>query len=384
MEPSEDILRLLCEKMNISMSSLKNEEESQLDIKIGKWYELMKENTDQILLKDKYEEINKLFSSLQIANPAIKFEIFKIKYFIKTENYSAIDSHLTMLKKYRSTMSDELLFFFYYLSGMGYYVQNNFNKAEESLLISLRKIQTITQHSDTFDYELSDIYYYLSLCYGKLYKTHKTKEYALKSLQIADNLLDHLLQIKLYVILGINEGRTKSYENAIEYYQKAIKIAKAINNDNYTGIIHHNLGYLFSLQDKHQDAIVNYQKSLKYTSDLHTKRLVTTYFCLAKEFKKTKQIKEMEEVIKKGRALITGNEEYKHHFNILELSLNDSLYENRQYIREEVLPFFSKRNQWLYVMEYAEILASNLETNFQYKEAAKLYKMAFSAQKKLL
>jgi hypothetical protein len=87
------------------------------------------------------------------------------------------------------------------------------------------------------------------------------------------------------------------------------------------------------------------------------------------------------EAIKKGRALIKDNEEYKHHFNMLELSRTDSLFQNRQYIRKEVLPFFSKHNQWLYVMEYAEMLAGNLEANFQYKEAAKLYKMAFSAQK---
>jgi tetratricopeptide (TPR) repeat protein len=95
-------------------------------------------------------------------------------------------------------------------------------------------------------------------CYGKLYKTHKTKEFALKSFDITDKSLNYLLQLKLYVILRINEGRTKSYGNAAEYYHKAIKIAKAINNGNYTGVIYHNLGYLSSLLGKHQDAIENY------------------------------------------------------------------------------------------------------------------------------
>jgi hypothetical protein len=54
---------------------------------------------------------------------------------------------------------------------VGYNVQNNFGKAEEYLLISLKKIQTYTRHSDTFDYELSDIYYYLSMLWKTIQNT---------------------------------------------------------------------------------------------------------------------------------------------------------------------------------------------------------------------
>ncbi|QED47019.1 helix-turn-helix transcriptional regulator [Cytobacillus dafuensis] len=383
MEPSEDILRLLCERMKISLNTIRNFDENEIGKKIENWYELLKVNTDKEILNKEYEELNSLFISQKDSYQALKFKIFNIKYFIKTEEFAKIDTLLHALTKYQSTMSSDLLFFYYYFSGMGYYVQSNFCEAEEQLLQSLEKIQSFTKHSDTYDYEISDIFYYLSLCYGKLHQTHRTKEFALKSLRIADKILDHLKQIKLYVILGINEGRTKSYSKAIEYYEKAIKIAKAINHDSYTGIINHNLGYLYSLQDKSLDAIVYYHKSLHYIPEYRVNRLIITYFCLAREYKKIKQHKEMKEVIKKARSILSKDEEYKHHFNMLELQINDSIFENRQYIKE-VIDFFTKKNQWIYVMEYAEILAISLESNFQYKEAVKLYKIAHTAQKNLL
>ncbi|MDQ0273786.1 helix-turn-helix transcriptional regulator [Cytobacillus purgationiresistens] len=385
MDPSEEILKLLCKKMNICVSLLRNVDENELDKKIGYWYELLKSNTEKSLLNENFNEMNKLFNSLQDTYPVLKFKIFNIKYFIKIENYKALDSNLKDLKKYQSTMSDDLFFYFCYLSGVSLYVQKRFCQAEELLLLSLRKIQNVIRHSDTFDYELGDIFYYLSLCNGKLHKTHKTKEFALKSLEIADHTLDYLQQIKLYVILGINEGRTKNYEKAIEYYQRAIKIATSINqdSDSYTQIIHHNLGYLYSLQGKHQEAITYFQNSLKNSSN-RINRLITTYFCLAREYKSTKQINKMKEMIKKGRGLITDNGEYTHHFNMLEFLIYDCLIQNKQYIKEKVLTFFIDHNQWNYVMEYSEMLAISLEANFQYKEAAKLYRIAFSAQKKLL
>lgn len=384
MDPSEEILRLLCDKMKISVNLIKNMDESELNKKIENWYELLQGNAEKNILKEQFEEMNKLFNSILATYPALKFKLFSIKYFIKLEDYNALDFQIKDLKKYQTAMSDDLLFYFCYLSGVCYYVQKQYCHAEEQLLISLEKLQNLTRPTDSFNYELGDIFYYLSLCYGKLYKTHKTKEFALKSLEIADQSLDYLQQIKLYVILGINEGRTKSYRKATEYYQRAIKIAEAINHDSYTQIIHHNLGYLYSLQDKHLEAIAYYEKSLKYGSAKNINRLVTTYFCLAREYKYINQLKKMKGMIKKGRELITDNKEYIHHFNMLELSNTDSLFQNKQYIKEEVIPFFCDLNQWKYVMEYAEIMANSLEANFQYKEAAKLYKIAFSAQKKLM
>jgi HTH-type transcriptional regulator, quorum sensing regulator NprR len=385
MDPSEEILRLLCEKMRISVNSIKIDDESDLNMKIEEWYELLKVNTTgKNILKEQYDEINKLVTSTPSIYPTLKFKLFSIKYFIKMEDYQALDTQIGDLKKYQTAMSDDLLFYYYYLSGVYFYVKEQYCDAEEKLVLSLEKLQNLTRQSDSFNYELGDILYYLSLCYGKLHKTHKTKEFAIKSLEIAHQSLDHLQQIKLYVILGINEGRTKNYNKSIEYYQKAIKIAEAIKHDSYTQIIHHNIGYLYSLQDNHLEAITYYEKSLKIGSVKNINRLITTYFCLAREYKYTNQFKKMKGLIIKGRELATDNKDYSHHFNMLELSHNDLLLQNKQYIKEEVIPFFYEKNQWKFVVEYAEMMANRLEENFQYKESAKLYKIAFSAQKKLI
>lgn len=382
MEPSEDILRLWCEKMKISFNKIRSYDENELDKKVENWYRLLKTDTKIDILKQEYEELNSLFTSLKGSFQALKFQIFTFKYFIKKEETESIDKLLQDLSKYESTMSEELIFYYYYFSGMGYYVLNRFSEAEERLLQTLEKIQGFNRHSETYHYEMSDIFYYLSLCYGKLHQTHRTKEFALKSLRIADEALDHLKQIKLYVILGINEGRTKNYSNAIEYYQKASKIAKAINHESYRGIIHHNIGYLYSLQNMPIDAIVYYQKSLKYTPSEQFNRLVTTYFCLAREYRKNKQFDKMKEVIKKGRTILTNNPEYEYHFIMLELQINDSIFKEIQYVKE-VIEFFKKKKQWVYVMEYAELLARSLESNFQYKEAVRFYKLVNLAQKNL-
>ncbi|XXM71983.1 tetratricopeptide repeat protein [Lysinibacillus sphaericus] len=384
MDPSEEILKLLCEKMKISINSIKSVDESDLNNKIEKWYELLKVNTEKKILKEQYEEIKKILTSTPSIYPTLKFKLFSIKYFIKIKDYHALNQQLVDLKKYQTSMSDDLLFYYYYLSGISSYVNQHYCDAEEKLLLSLEKLQNLTRQADSFEHDLGDILYYLSLCYGKLHKTHKTNEFAIKSLEIANQSLDHLQQIKLYVILGINEGRTKNYKKSIEYYQKAIKIAEAINHDSYTQIIHHNLGYLYSLQGHHPEAITYYENSLKFGSVKHNSWLVTTYFCLAREYKYTKQFIKMKDMIRKGRELFIENKDYFHHFNMLEFSHNDSLIQNKQYIKEEVIPFFYEKNEWQYVVEYAEIMANRLEENFQYKEAAKLYKIAFSAQKKFI
>lgn len=383
MEPSDEILRLLCERMGISPTVVVEEDIKLLEKKLDDWYDKMKRDCSTV--KSTYDEIAKQFHHIQSPYLSSKYELFQIKYFLITNQYETILQHIKELDRFQAFLSTELLFYYHYFVGCAYYYMNKLTESEQHLTLSLQKLQLIPKNKDLFQFELADVYYHLSLCHGKLCHTHRTRDFAFKSLEIVDKLLDYKKQIKLYIVLGINEGRIKNFKNSLDYYERALKIAKLSHLHHYLGNIHHNIGYLYSLQGRATDAIRYYLESLHYTPTDKAESLVSTYYCLAKEYKRLNQQENMQNMINKGMELLKKYplQDYEYHYKMLYLTERDDLSSERNFIKHEVIPYFREKQQWNYVVEYAEILARHYEENILYKEASKYYKTAFLAQQKI-
>ena len=102
--------------------------------------------------------------------------------------------------------------------------------------------------------------------------------------------------------------------------------------------------------------------------------LTTKLFLLAQEHEKLGLIDKANHYIKIGKQLISelGNEEYKHHFSILEVFTNQNELDQIEPIVLKGIEYFNRESLYSYVSEYLEKLALAFY-NKQQHEKASLY-----------
>ncbi|MCT8341024.1 tetratricopeptide repeat protein [Flavobacteriaceae bacterium TK19130] len=102
----------------------------------------------------------------------------------------------------------------------------------------------------------------IAVVYTSLNKLDNARDYYQQGLEIAkrDNNLHHLAFI--YKNLGVVEKKSKNYEKALYYYNEALTINEKVSDDYTISEIHYNIGNILFEQGVYEEAIAKYQESL--------------------------------------------------------------------------------------------------------------------------
>lgn len=184
-------------------------------------------------------------------------------------------------------------------------------------------------------------------------------------------------------ILGLASTSLKQYREAEEHFLFALDILRAYNleKESFELMVHYNLGLLYAEQNLSEKAITVLGKAFE-DKDSDYK----TTFLIAREHVKLAN-KDLASVwITKGLKIARDeqNEEYVHHFSILNEYNQSSDADQLEQTIVPALSYFDSVQLWGYLQDYAEKLASEFYKADDEKRASKYYFMAHTSKHKLM
>lgn len=382
--PSKDIITHLCNRLGISIHDIDSKEEmEQFSQILEEWYSSMV-SKDRMEANKLFPIINEKLGQIQDPNLLLKYKLYYVRFTLMNYNADEATEKLGELNQYYKSFDLEQKYLFHFLTGMLVYIQGDYS---ESLTL-LKKAEEICEELRLIDPEL---YYMLGLAHLQLHDITFSINYASQALEIFHQNFQINRSLECEILIGINNRRLKNYSAAEKHYLNALKVSKSLKLNELIYMNYHNLGVLYRDIDS-QKAIYYFQECLKYFHAnehemfLKEERYCQTCFSLAEEYFELGDFKEMFHWIEKGENIANKHDlvPYVLHFKVLRCRLNDyDDFFKENTLKDEVIPYFIEKKIWIYVSEYAQLLADLYYKNNKYKSASQYYQLVIQANRNI-
>jgi HTH-type transcriptional regulator, quorum sensing regulator NprR len=376
--PSEDVIQLLCERLEINPHNTEDKKVEDLLDKLG-----------ETLLRNKKEESLDLITQLEEAKDFFEdpttvmlFRVYKIRYFTLVGAYEKAKEIYLSVKEEYDHFNQTVRYLYHKHAGNLHYVLSSFQESKVDLQEAIKCLPLGMKH---YHDEKADTLYLTTLTYSKLGSDASAIQHANECLKFYQSTYHFKKCAEIHLILGVSYRRIKNIDEAIVHYEHAKNISAKIDYDSLLGKIEHNLGYLNSLKGNHEKAIFHFKNSLEMKNNDQVGKL-NTYLSLLIEYhkigdnEKTEYYLEITEELAKDvhpdtiKAQLYGLKIYKY-------LLSDRHDELEKLLKTTALPFFKKTNLFLYGA-YSQLLAEHYEALGRYKLAVHYYKTTLSVYKK--
>lgn len=374
---SEEIVKLLCERLNISYQE-NDSEDAIREVKdlLDEWYiEIQKRNLKSSGALE--EEIKKKIADIESPELSLTYDLFRMRYLLLCERFDEVRDLKEKTWQLKDHFTDELYYYYLNFSGIYFFGLNDFRKSLEYLKQAEKEAERISLG----DTSMAELYYQLALLNTHLFLVSSAMNYTYKALPIFDEHYNLERCADCHILLGISNRRIRNYEQSVYHYENALKLAKSTNNKQIVAVIYHNLGYVSASQGNSDKAIEYYKKCLNIDSSY-----IRSIYLIAKEYYKLDKLSEAKKWIEKGFKITDGNpqKEYTYHFKILKYQIDKTFNEEYEtFLKDDAIPFFENKMQGEYVAEYTEYLGDYYFNKHQYKNAAKSYQLAIQARKEI-
>ena len=384
---SDEISRLLCDRLGISyIDEVEEEKENlaKLDLELDNWYSSMLSiptisdlNSTKEILEMKMAEINE-------PSVNLKFDLFLFCFFTMSDKLSEAEEIRQRLHTFKNFLSPKLLYYYELINGIYHCNIAQMEEGTRSLYKAEQLLPTV-RHSEE---EEAELYYQISRMETLLYHIPKSINYANRALDLYNRAYNMKRLADCQTLLGICNRRIFNFADAEYHYEQALKFVTILGNDQRKAILYHNLAFCHRSQNHFDTAIDLLQKSLelKLHNKATTSSLIYTIAVLAETYFALKNYDQTKKYVDQGLALVPHTEDSLDYLRlkVVELKISgvpDSIYET--FLRQKVVPALIKRNMWDRVAEYAEELGSYYFENGQYKLSSLYYRQANDSRKKV-
>lgn len=376
--PSEEIKKLLLKKLG-------HLSEYQLEMSNVTGEGKLKEFYTYLLEKDidnahfLFNELSKLELSEHLV---LKLKILTVHYYIEIKNFGDIPKIIQFIFTQETRMSPELRYLFYKVLGFYYYHVNNFVRSNSFLEKAVNMVSSLVLE----DLELGTLYYAFSLSASRIQKTDICIKYCHLSLTFYHKLYKNKRCVDCHVLLGISYRRKGDVDQAINHYNTALNIAAQINYNSILVTIQHNLGYLYGIIGKSNEAISLFRKILIEESKLSPYEQVQSILSLIQELYKIDNINEINYWLEKGSSVLVEHPELKKHFDLeyefYRLLISNSFTELEKIMFSKLIPILESENKLIRISDYCSYLGEYYISQKKYKNAAKYFSYSSSSLKK--
>ncbi|MBW3496551.1 tetratricopeptide repeat protein [Bacillus sp. FDAARGOS_1420] len=356
----------------------------QLTSLLNEWYQSM---LSQQVLKatNLKKKIDKKISTLsternqyrQDQNLLLYYSLLEFRYTVLTDGLSIQPNSLDSLDEYDMPTDQFLHFYYHFFKAIHATFTTNYTKAIEYYKQAEKILIDIPD-----EIEHAEFYYRIATFYHHTYNILASIEYANKSKKIFSKHEGY--EIKTAFCNSLLGGcciYVKQYEQAEVYLNAAIDLLKENHAEDSLLHVRNTIGWLYSDQNKSTLAI---RQLSEVTAKVPTH--FKAIFLQAKEHYKLGEQSAASPLIDKGLQICKkiNNEEYTHHFSILNsLNKNISLEELEKIIQEGLI-YFEKKELWDYVVEYAELFATLCRQLGDYKKVSDYFHICYQAKRKIL
>ncbi|MBM7663231.1 transcriptional regulator with XRE-family HTH domain [Bacillus mesophilus] len=375
--PSLEVVDMLCERLGIRFI---DEEEPTLLDELNDWYKM--------LVGGDKEEIEKLYPLMKEKSNTSKdstslvyFMLFELRYYLHLRKMNEAKKSLDKLHEISDIFTEDLNYYLSKFSGLFHYIEEKYSEAYDFY----KKAESILIRNVFEKWEEADLYYSLGLTSSQLWKASLCINYTNQALAIYQAHYNYKRSAECQILLGISYRRSNEFKKAEESYILADKIATTLNNANIKGFIHHNLGYLYSIQGKTDLAIKHYEKSICFHEVENYKQTYPSIYSIIVAYYNNNDFKNGIKWVNKGfeKLVDAEDEEYYYHFKCYRYLMTEQTPEFEDFLKEKVIPFFEANKSFKYVADYSEILSLYYEKKYKYKQASFYLKVSNNALKKI-
>ncbi|PGX50869.1 transcriptional regulator [Bacillus anthracis] len=371
-EASEEILQLLCTRLEIAVTDLRDVEED-VKGKLDEWLNALV-HLDKPQVERIYEELQgemKHVLDFEIIN---YYKLLYTRYLMMKRDLPAVEEELDKLKKVYKKYSPFQKMLYTYNKALLYSVQYKYTQALEYLL----KTEAMAKELGYYE---TGIYYNLALTYSQMEIDHMTLYFANVALEGFKSEYKFRNIINCKFLIAFSYTRKKQYNEAMEIYNHIIREATSFaDKDNILSIALNNIGYLYYRQKNYTKAKEYYIECLKYKKE-EDMNYIDAMYELSLQCIQLGEIEEAAKWIEKGIIAARKDDRYKGMLYLL-LSLRYKHFEERdvykKFLEIEVVPFFKAEENIKDLKKIYLELAEYLEECSDFKESNRYYKLAIN------
>ncbi|MDM5187077.1 helix-turn-helix transcriptional regulator [Bacillus sp. DX4.1] len=367
-EASEEILQLLCVKLEIAVSDLRDVE-AEVKEKLDDWL-------NALVHLDK-QQVERIYNELQSEmQHVVDFEIinyYKLlytRYLIIKRDLPALEEELENLKKMYKKYSPFQKLLYMYSKALAYCLQYKFKDGLDYLL----KTEVIAKELSYYE---TGIYYNIALAYSHLEIPHLALHFANVALEGFRNEYKFRYVINCQIIIALSYTEKGQYEEALKMYKGILRESDSFaEKDSILAITLSNIGNIYYKKNQYEEAKEYYSKSLQYQrqEDLN---YIDTLYEMALQCINLGQLEEAKGWIDKGIVAAKQEERFNTKLYLL-LMLRYKYFEEtkayKAFLETEAIPFFKVagnkkelKKAYMELAEYFDELSDLKESNRYYK-----------------
>lgn len=376
-EPSEDIMLLLMERLSMDPGKLQeNDEETELEFEnlLIKTYKLVITSRNLELTAEKLnylEQNSPLFENDSLYNSYLLVTLrFRIILRFDTDQ---LENEIEVLNHSADNFDAYQLYLFQINKALFYYSIGNRKKAIHYFETILSKLDKLPLN----EWEKAEFNYTIAVIYAADDHIFTSTEYIKNALvYFRENLMMNRV-LDCYILIGITHKRSEQFQDSLDAYSKAMQICEEFNLHSEKGIIYHNIGTLNGMMGNSKQAIHFYEKSIE-SKKVEGEKLITI-LCLIVEYSKMDNKSLVIQWANKGINLFHQLDDELHRSYFHHYSLYKSLHSEEGLSKEVVesaIDYFKQLQDFRYIQKYCILLAEWYYNNRKYKLSSIYYQEA--------
>ena len=369
LEPSQEILDLLGERLQIAPGERHGERCEVLKKELFHWYHLMKHD-----LMDKagrvYRELSDSFPHPIYEDLNDYFYLFRFRYEVAERKEAKVHSGAENLKQWLPLWKGDRRFLAYKMLGFYYDMVNEHRRALDYFL------SAENQTDRTLDEQDPELLYFTGRCYLKIGLPVKAISHVEGALKYYQDSLSQRCVLKCKLLLARCYHKLGEDELAFAHLNKIISLEDKGVEEEWIGKAYYLLGLLTAEKGNTREALSLLYQALEY---LHGRgeEYVSACYHLAKIHQGLDHFEEAAINIQEGLDY-TADMKQNYRLYILEAVVSgtiDSLACLNK-IENEILPYFYEHDHREECLEALELLAEVFLEKGNYKKSATLYHQA--------
>ncbi|MCM3741330.1 tetratricopeptide repeat protein [Oceanobacillus luteolus] len=374
----EEVIWFLCKKLNIELHSI---DHKKIENICKDWFMALF-NQEQESTHTLFKEIEKNRQSIPSNSLLNLVEIHTLRYYLLHKKQNEANEQYKKLKRISKQFDDKERYYWLKFNGYYWFRLSSYNKALSYFQKAERYLHVTFYEIDEEEYSL---YYMIALSASYAKNARIVYEYASKSLQYYERKVKLKQAADCHLLLGITFVRTKDFENAMESFSLAQRIADTIEDKSILATSLQNIGNLYSILNEPKKAITYFKQSYDLRDNTHSKIIPINSLMI--EYYKTQEFQKANYWLKTGLNLLSEDKTpsiYKYELKVYNQLINGIVEKQfERLVLNEIIPFLDKREQHHEKVPFLEVLANYYFENRKYKLAATYYNQALQIKTNL-
>ena len=368
-EASEEILQLLCARLEIAVTDLRDVEED-VKGKLDEWLNALI-RLDKAQIERIRNELEEDMQSVQYFEIINYYKILNIRYLLMKRELPAIAEELEKLKKAYKKFSPFQKLLYTYSKGLLCCLQYKWKKGLEDLLETEIMAKELGYHE-------TGIYYNIALTYSHLEIQHLTLHFANIALEAFRSEYKFRNVINCQILIALSYAEQGQYEEALTMYENILREAEAFaDKDVLMSITLSNMGNIYYKKKKYQQAKEHYLESLQLQKQVDLNYIDTVYE-MALSCIKLEQFEEAKEWINKGVTAAKREERFNTKLYLilmLQYKYFGEAKEYKEFLELEAIPFYKSAGNKIELKKVYIELAEYFAQSLKFEQSNQYYKL---------